>query len=250
MANESKIDLKKEIIRLLKEDENFRYEVVGLIGIEEMIKRLEKNTEEIVSLRAETNKLRQDVNLLIEEMNKLREETNSLRAETNKLRQDVNLLIEEMNKLREETNSLRAETNKLRQEMMRGFESMDIRLTALGARWGVYTEDTVKNLLKGVLEKELNYKIEKWVYNDSQGVVYGYPSIIEIDMAIIGDKILLIEFSSHIKRSDPFTFKKKAELFEKTTGKKASRLIIATPYIDQDAENACQILGIEVYSKF
>ena len=33
--------IRKEIIRLLKEDEEFRYMVAGLIGIEEVLRRLD-----------------------------------------------------------------------------------------------------------------------------------------------------------------------------------------------------------------
>jgi hypothetical protein len=59
--------LKKSIIRLLKEDEEFRYTVAGLIGLDEVLKRfdryddlfakvlrrMEKHSEEIVKLRKE-----------------------------------------------------------------------------------------------------------------------------------------------------------------------------------------------------
>ena len=35
--------LKSELLRLLKEDEEFRYAVAGLIGLEEILKRLEEH---------------------------------------------------------------------------------------------------------------------------------------------------------------------------------------------------------------
>ncbi|MEM3489786.1 MAG: hypothetical protein QXO75_09080, partial [Nitrososphaerota archaeon] len=48
--------LKKQILTLLKEDEEFRYAVAGLIGIEEILKRLDKHSEELTKLREDMNK--------------------------------------------------------------------------------------------------------------------------------------------------------------------------------------------------
>jgi len=45
------------------------------------------------------------------------------------------------------------------------------------------------------------------------------------------------------------TFKKKAELYEKVIGRKPERLLIVTPYADEEARVACKKLGIELYTK-
>ena len=103
-------ELKSRILKLLKEDEEFRHAVAGLIGLEEILKRLDRHGAELVKLREDMNKLREDMNRLIEDTNKLREDMNKLREDTNKLRED-------MNKLREDTN--------------RGFELMERRISAL-----------------------------------------------------------------------------------------------------------------------
>jgi len=75
--------LKSEFMKLLREDEEFRYAVAGLIGLEEILKRLDKHEEELIKLREETNKLRI--------------ETNKLRIETNKLREDFNKAFKQIN---------------------------------------------------------------------------------------------------------------------------------------------------------
>ena len=41
------IELKKKLISLLKEDEEFRLVVVGLIGYSEVLKRLDRHEEEM-----------------------------------------------------------------------------------------------------------------------------------------------------------------------------------------------------------
>jgi|GEM_PF-1895912 hypothetical protein len=40
------VNIRKEIIRLLKEDESFRYEVLGLLGLRELIEELRKLRED------------------------------------------------------------------------------------------------------------------------------------------------------------------------------------------------------------
>jgi len=54
--------LKQSLLRLLKEDEEFRYAVAGLLGLEEILKRLDKHEEQLVKLREDFNKLREDMN--------------------------------------------------------------------------------------------------------------------------------------------------------------------------------------------
>ena len=43
--------MKQEIFRLLREDEEFRYAVAGLIGLDEILKRLDRNEKELIRLR-------------------------------------------------------------------------------------------------------------------------------------------------------------------------------------------------------
>jgi len=50
------MELKSKILKLLREDEGFRYAVAGLIGLEEILKRLDRNEEELIKLRKDMNK--------------------------------------------------------------------------------------------------------------------------------------------------------------------------------------------------
>jgi len=88
--------LKQEIFKLLKEDEEFRYSVAGLIGLEEILKRLDRNEKELIRFR--------------EDMLKGFE------------RHDVRL----------EKHS--EEIARLREDMLKGFELMQRHIDALGAR--------------------------------------------------------------------------------------------------------------------
>jgi len=133
--------------------------------------------------------------------------------------------------------------------MNKGFELMERHISALGARWGLLSEEAFREGLKGLLEKEFKFKVEKWSHYDEEGIVYGYPSLIEVDVAIHDGKTILIEVSSHIRASDVFAFKRKAEAYERFTGKKPDKLMIVTPYANDKAKEACIKHGIELYTK-
>jgi len=63
--------LKKEFIELLEKDKEFRYAVAGYLGISEILKKLDFNREELVSLRQDQNKLWEEVARLRDDFNKM-----------------------------------------------------------------------------------------------------------------------------------------------------------------------------------
>jgi hypothetical protein len=200
-------ELKSRILRLLREDEEFRYAVAGLIGLEEILKRLDRHEAELVKLR------------------------------------------EDMNRLREDTIRHGSELVKLREDMIRGFELVERHISALGARWGLMAEDAFRESLRGLLERELGFRVEKWKAYDEAGIVFGYPSEVEVDVTVSDEKLILIEVSSHVRASDVLQFRRKAELYEKKAGKRPDRLIMVTPYIDEKALEAAKQLGVEAYTR-
>jgi hypothetical protein len=204
-------ELKSRMLRLLREDEEFRYAVAGLLGLEEILKRLDRHEAELVRLREDMNKLRED---MVEGFR----------------RHDIELA-------------------RLREDMIRGFELVESHISALGARWGIMAESAFRESLRGLLEKELGYRVEKWTVFDEAGRVYGYPSLVDVDVTVSDGKLILIEVSSHIKTSDITTFRRKAELYMEKTGKRPDKLVVVTPYIDDTAQKAAKELGIEVYTK-
>ncbi|MEM0443993.1 MAG: DUF3782 domain-containing protein [Candidatus Caldarchaeum sp.] len=248
------VRIKKTVFRLLKEDEEFRYAVAGLLGLEEILKRLDRHEAELV-------KLREDMMLGFkrhdEELASLREETSRLREETNRLREDMIAGFrrhdEEIAKLREDMmlgfRRHDEEFVRLREDMARGFELMNRHLNALGARWGIMAESAFREGLRGVLERELGLVVERWTAYDEDGYVYGYPSAVDIDVAVRDGKTILVEVKSHVRRSDVNEFRRKAEFYGLKTGKTAERKVIVTPYVEEEALEAAKQLEIEVYTK-
>ena len=225
-------ELKTKILRMLREDEEFRYAVAGILGLEEIIRRLEKHDEKF--------------NEILERLDRHEEELKKLREDMNKLREDMILGFKRHDEILERHER---EIIKLREDMNKGFQLLSRHIDALGARWGIMSEEAFREGLRGLLERELGFKIEKWTIYDQSGKVYGYPSVIDIDIILKDEKTILVEVSSHIKKSDIIIFKKKAELYEEKTGRKPDKLLIVTPYIDEEALKASEKMEIEVYTK-
>jgi len=223
--------LKSRILRMLKEDEEFRYAVAGLIGLEEILKRLDRHEDEVRRIWQEIEKLREDMV---------------------KLREDMMKMFE---KHEERFARIEQELVRLREDMMRGFELMDKRITrlenlisALGARWGIMAEDAFREGLRGILEKEFGVKVERWVTRDEEGLVYGFSSVIEVDIAIKDGKTMLIEISSSVDKSKVAAFLRKAQLYKRKTGIKPDRLVMVTPYAEEAAIKAAREMGVEIYT--
>jgi hypothetical protein len=271
--------LKSRILRLLKEDEEFRYAVAGLIGLEEILKRLDRNEQELVRLREDMAKMfekhEERFARIMEEIRRIWQEIAKLREdmvkgferhdrEIERLREDMIKGFErhdaELAKLREdmvkgferhdrEIQRLTEEMNKLREDMTKGFELVNRHISAIGARWGIMAEDAFREGLRGILEKEFGVKVDRWIARDEDGMVYGFSSVIEIDIAIKDGKTMLIEISSSVDKSKVAAFLRKAQLYEKKTGIKPDRLIMVTPYADEDAIEAAREVGVEVYTR-
>jgi hypothetical protein len=132
---------------------------------------------------------------------------------------------------------------------MRGFDLVNRHISAIGARWDIMAEDTFREGLRGILEKEFGVKVERWIARDEDGIVYGFRNVIEIDIAVKDGKTLLIEISSRVGPSDVAALLRKAQLYERKTGIKPDRLLMVTPYADEDAIEAAKEVGVEVYTK-
>lgn len=117
----------------------------------------------------------------------------------------------------------------------------------MGSRWGLMSENTFREGLKGILEEYFNAKVEKWIYKDDEGFVFGYPSIVDVDLVIRDGERLLVEVKSHVRKSDVGVLLRKGKLYEKVN-KIKPRLAILTSYIDDDARKDAKELKIEIYS--
>ncbi|MEM4635126.1 MAG: DUF3782 domain-containing protein [Candidatus Nitrosocaldus sp.] len=260
----NKEELKETLLDLLLEDKEFRHAVAGAIGYKEILDRFARVEEEIKELRRDMDarflKVEEDMNKrfldmeerfnarflkLEERIVKVEEEIRDLRKDMNNLRKDM---LEGFRRHDEEFARVWKSIEDLRRDMQDGFKRLDLKVSALGARWGIMNEESVREALKGIVGKELGYTVQEWNTYDGEGYVYGYPSNVQLDIVVSNGKIIAVEVASHVKRSDPLILKRKVELYRKREGRDVSRVMFVTPFIDDEAIDACNRFGIEVYN--
>jgi len=268
------VELKRKVLRLLKEDEEFRLAVAGLLGFDTILNELKKLREDFQLFTQEQAKRQEENNRRWEETYKRFE---ALESELRKLREDFNKFVElqekrweeqvrrweENNRRWEEDNKRWEETykrfeaierkllehDKKFEALMRRVSSLGRRITAIGARWGIHTETAFRRAMRGIIEEILGKgRVEKWVHFDKNGEVYGYPSQVEVDVLIKNGLHILVEVKASVSIGDVSTLWRKGKLYERVTGVKP-RLVIITPFIDRNAQEAAAKQGVEVYAR-
>lgn len=209
---------------------------------EDMVAGFKRNDEEFAKIWSEMARLRED---MIAGFKRHDEEIARVWSEIARLREDMIAGFKRHDELFEKHWQ---EIVRLREDMKRGFSSIMRHLDALGARWGLLSERAFREGLRMLVEEELGFKVEEWVKRDEEGYVYGHPSDVDLDVAVRDEKVILIEIKSHVRRSDVLVFKRKAEFYEKVEGRKPDRLLMITPYVDEDALDTAKKLQVEVYT--
>ena len=206
---------------------------------EEQEKKWEKNQEELKKFHDEFEKSRADFKA---EMKELRDESKAemkeLHDEFEKSRVDFKA---EMKELRAD---FKEELEKSRKYYERKY---DTTLGALGARWGLHSEASFRNGLKGILE-DLELKVEHIDEYDCEGIVHGRPGSVEMDVIIKNGILMLCELKSSVSRADMFEFYKKTIYYEKKYHRKGDRLIVISPMVEEKAMKVADELGVKVYS--
>jgi hypothetical protein len=125
------------------------------------------------------------------------------------------------------------------------FKRLDMKLTAIGARWGLMAEGTFRAGLKTIIE-DLGYIVENVVFFDDEGYVFLEPSQIEIDIIIKDGRKTAVEIKSSVSEGDVITFERKVRLYEKKSNIKIDKKIILTPFANNKAIEIAKSLGIEI----
>ena len=179
-----------------------------------------KRLEEKMATKEDLKKLEEKM-ATKEELKRLEERVNSI-EERMATKEDLKRLEEKMATKEE----LRAVETSLREEMRK----LWLALNALGARWGVFSEDAFRNGVRELL-KDAGYTVDRWVYYDDKGYVYGYPSEVELDIVIKDGRTLAVEITSALKRGDLQQIRRKVELFSTVTDRRIDAVYVVTPFI-------------------
>jgi hypothetical protein len=126
--------------------------------------------------------------------------------------------------------SLREEIGKVEESLREDMRRLWLALNALGARWGVFSEDAFRSGVRELL-RDAGYAVERWIYYDDRGYVYGYPSEVELDVIIRDGRTLAVEITSALKRGDLQQIRRKVEFFSTVTGRSVDAVYVITPFI-------------------
>jgi hypothetical protein len=273
-----------DLPRLLNEQPEFRYAVIGVLS-DAFVRRDELHPllEEVRALREDFNTeirvLREDFNA---EIRTLREDFNTRFAEHSQRMEDLAERLEEhsvairqlaerveehslrleehsvaIRQLAErvEEHSLRLEEHSVAIQQLTGSvdrHSQEIRelrstIGGLGARWGLTSEAAFRDGMAGILA-DVGLQVERFWQMDEEGYVFGEPDQVEIDVAVHDGRVILVEIRSSVSRPDVTIFQRKVEFYERVRGVAVDRRIIVSPMVDPRAAERARAMGIEVYT--
>lgn len=242
----------EELPRLLAQSPAFRHQLIGIMA-EVFVRKdeLKQVLDAIKLLREDFNKRFEEHSKRLEEHSNRLEEMSLRLEEHSKRLEGMSLRLEEHSNYigqlikRQEEHSERI--NELMKRQDQGTKRLESAIGGLGARWGIMSEDSFREGLKGIL-KELGLKVERYIDYDTEGTVFGRPEQIELDIVIKDSITLLAEIKSSISREEIYVFQRKVEFYERKKGIKVTRKAVISPFVDPRARPIAERLNIEVYT--
>ena len=124
----------------------------------------------------------------------------------------------------------------------------DTTIGALGARWGLHTEQAFRNALKGILEKFAGVEVLNITEYDDAGMVFGRPDQIELDIIIKNGILIIAKIKSSMSEPEMYIFEQKVRFHEERHQRKASEMTVISPMVAPNAMPVAENPGIRVYS--
>ena len=144
------------------------------------------------------------------------------------------------------------EHHRTNQEMLTEIKDIKTKheasIGALGARWGLQSESAFRNGLRAILENSFHVKVERYADFDQEGLIFGRPDQVELDVIIFNGTVILCQLKASMSKSDMYAFWRKAQFYEKQHQRRADRLLAISPMIDDKAKQVAKELQIETYS--
>ncbi|WP_338602540.1 DUF3782 domain-containing protein [Sulfolobus tengchongensis] len=280
------MELKDQIIRLIKEDAEFRKALTELLGLfdinvtindlkeilkgildtvnklaeaqrksEERLSKLEEN----MALLAEAQKRTEEkIAELVEAQKRTEERLSKLEEAQRKSEEKIAELAEAQRKSEErlskleENMALLAEAQKRLfekvEEMDKDIKRLDKTLSNLGNRWGVSYEYLIRNFFAEVLKQEgIDVNyLNRFTYKDDSGTYGLKGTIYEIDILAKDSKVYLIEVKSRGERDDIEWFNIKCEVLSKVFNFKNTIKMFLAVSVDNQAIKRAEELGIKL----
>ena len=246
-----KARLQTELPELLKQDQSFRQWLEQLIRQtavtpEAFDARFERMLQELAADRAERRREWEEWSAKFdaraeEQDHKWKEWSAKFDAHV----EEQNRKWDEQNRKWDEQNRT---NNKLLEEITLSRSRQEQGIGALGSRWGIASEHSFRAALKGILEKSFGVQVLNINEFDDEGLVFGRPDQVEIDIIIKNGEVILCELKSSMSKSDMYTFDRKSQYYERRHQRPVQRKLVISPMVHPTARPVAEKLGIEVFS--
>ena len=167
-------------------------------------------------------------------------------------REENNRKWEEQGRKWEEQNRKWDENQKQLNQIISSVQTLsrkhDATIGALGARWGLYSSESFRKALKGILEDSFGVEVINVTEYDHDGEVFGRPDQIELDLLIKNGLLIICEIKSSMSKADMYLFERKVRFYESRHSRSANRKLAISPMVHPRAKEVANNLGIEVYS--
>jgi len=225
----SLIELKEKILRLLREDEEFRLAVAGLIGLDVIL--------------SELRKLREDFHYFMKEQEKRWEENNKRWEENNKRWEENWRRWEENTKRWEEAYKRFEVIEKTLLEHSMLLRNLEKRVSRVELEVGALSEITLTRYIWDDLREELRLRGEEVIARVRNAKVNGY----EVDLLVETNKnIYIVEVKVKPTRKHIDNLLKKIKAIQEKY-KKPVIPILAGTMIGNDVERYAESRNIKIY---
>ena len=234
--------LREEFLRLLREDEEFRYAVLGLLGIDSVLRSLEELSRAVRDLQ---QVVAEHTRVLEEHSKAIRGLQEAVAAHSKALEEHSRAIRELQQAVAEHLKVLEHHSRVL-EEHAKAIRELAAKVNALGTRWGIVSEETFRESVKYLVEDLVGaYRVERWVWYDRDGFVYGHPSWVEVDVLVRDGEHILVEFKASVDRADVGELYRIGQLYERVVGVRP-RLLLVSPAIRRRAAEAARQAGVEL----
>ena len=120
-------------------------------------------------------------------------------------------------------------------------------LATVAHRFGVLSESAFREAIRGIVEELFGVKAYRWTVYDDEGVVYGRPAQVEVDVVVTDKTHMLVEVKSRADPSDVLEITRIAQLYEKREGVKPALAIVAG-FVSPRARKLAEKLGVKIYT--
>ncbi len=242
---------------------SFRYAIMGFLGItdlrtsvDNLIKAVSelrdvvaKHSEEIYELRKTIETLSGTVQTISKSVEELRSSVEETRKTVEELRRTVETLVKSYDELRKIVEILSEDVKRHGEViliMQSSIEKLTSSVTALGYRYGLFTEEAFRESIKYLVSDLLKvYQVRRWTYYNGDDFVFSYPSVIDVDVLVRDNEHVFVEYRASVDRGDVAELYREGLLYERVN-KVKPRLLIVGPAIRRRALELARELGVEV----